>query len=192
MKEYEKARADYDAAIALNPKDDNAFVSRADLARAQKLWTESLPDYEAAIALDDKNYRAYMGRAAAHYGSGAMDKAIADYADSVKRFPEEPQPYNDYAWLLATGTTDSLRDGKRAVELADQACKLTGYKNGAYLDTLAAAFAEKGDFTEALKWQEKAVETVGDEPAAVQDEIKKRVDLYREKKPYREAPDATN
>ena len=77
MKDFEKARADYDAALALNPKDANALASRADLARVQKKWADAIPDYEAALALDDTNYRACMGRAAAHYGAGAMDKATS-------------------------------------------------------------------------------------------------------------------
>jgi tetratricopeptide (TPR) repeat protein len=133
-----------------------------------------------------------MGRAAAHYASGAMELALADYAESVKRFPQEPQPFNDFAWLLATGTTDGLRDGTRAIELATTACKLTDFKNAAYLDTLAAAYAEKGDFASAVKWQEEAVKFSREEPPEVQEQMKQRVESYRGKKPFREAPGAVS
>jgi len=54
------------------------------------------------------------------------------------------------------------------------------------LDTLAAAFAEKGEFESARKWQEEAVKASGQEPAEVQAELKARIDLYKQNKPYRE------
>ena len=98
------------------------------------------------LAQAPNDFRALLGKASVHYGAGQVDKALADYGDIMAKYPDEAQPFNDCAWLLATGTKDALRSGDRAVELADKACKLTEYKNSAYLDTLAAAFAEKGDF----------------------------------------------
>jgi hypothetical protein len=52
------------------------------------------------------------------------------------------------------------------------------------LDTLAAAYAESGDFESARKWQTKAIELLTDEPE--QDEIRKRIELYQQRKPYRD------
>ena len=104
----------------------------------------------------------------------------------MKRFPNEPQPYNDCAWLLATSTKDEVRNGTRAVELATKACTLTDWQNPAFLDTLAASYAEKGDFPEALKWQREAVRLSTAEPAEVQAELQSRIALYEQTKGYRE------
>jgi len=77
-----------------------------------------------------------------------------------------------------------LRDGKRAVELATRVCELTEWKYANPLDTLAAAYAEVGDFDKAVEWQEKASKlyTDADDRKKGEDRLK----LYQQRKPYRE------
>ncbi|MEK7842393.1 MAG: hypothetical protein AAB197_06930, partial [Deltaproteobacteria bacterium] len=73
----------------------------------------------------------------------------------------------------------------KALEYAKKACELTDWKDPYKLDTLAAAYAEAGQFDEAIKWQEKALEF----PEYPKDEREKadlRLKLYKEGKPYRE------
>lgn len=182
----EKAGADFEEALKLDPKEGAALLGRAELRRTKKDWAAALADYDAALALAPDDFRGLLGRAAVYFGSGALEKALTAYAEVEKRYPDEPQPFNDHAWLLATGTKDGLRDGARAVELASRACELTQWENPAYLDTLAAAYAEKGDFSAALKWQELAVKLSDNEPPDVQTDIKSRIALYEKKEPYRE------
>lgn len=64
---------------------------------------------------------------------------------------------NSLAWLLATCPDDSIRDGQLAIRWAKEACEDTDWEEPSYLDTLAAAYAECGNFTEAVKWSTKAV-----------------------------------
>jgi len=59
---------------------------------------------------------------------------------------------------LATSPDDKLRDGKRALKLATKAAESSGYETPHILSTLAAAYAETGDFENAAKWSQKAVE----------------------------------
>ena len=80
------------------------------------------------------------------------------------------------------------RNGKRAVDLATNACKLTEFKAVYPLDTLGAAFAETGRFDEAVSTQRKAIgllTSVGGE--RLRDELNTRLQGYLEKKPYRES-----
>ena len=78
---------------------------------------------------------------------------------------------------------DGLRDGTRAIESASRACELSGWKDANDIDTLAAAYAEAGDFDAAVKWQTKANALYADagDKATGQERLK----LYRENKPYR-------
>ncbi len=85
--------------------------------------------------------------------------------------------------MLATSPVDELRDGKRAIELATKACELTKYKLAHILSTLAAAYAETGDFPTAIKWSEKGV-AIGREDQ--QEPLAKELESYRAGKPWRE------
>lgn len=64
--------------------------------------------------------------------------------------PLSPGESNIRAWNLATNPDPALRDGRRAVRLAEEACARTGNKNPAMLSTLAAAYAEAGRFDQAI------------------------------------------
>jgi serine/threonine-protein kinase len=75
----------------------------------------------------------------------------------------------------------SFRNGKKAVELALKACELSDWKNPGYLDTLAAAYARVGDFGNAVKWQEKALESP---ELANNTEAQQRLNFYLERKPW--------
>jgi Flp pilus assembly protein TadD len=78
---------------------------------------------------------------------------------------------------------DKHRDGKRAVESATRACELTNWKEANCIDTLAAAYAEAGDFAKAVVWQEKAKALFVSEPDQRTGE--EHLKLYQSKKPCR-------
>jgi serine/threonine-protein kinase len=77
-----------------------------------------------------------------------------------------------------------VRNGKKAVEHARTAAELSGWSNPGVLDTYAAALAEAGEFGEAAKWQQKAIELPGFSVQARED-ARLRLELYRAGKPYR-------
>jgi hypothetical protein len=77
-----------------------------------------------------------------------------------------------------------LRNGNKALDAATRACEVTGWKVGIYLDTLAAAYAEAGNFDAAVKWQTKACELIAGQKA----EFVARIELYEARQPYREEP----
>lgn len=90
---------------------------------------------------------------------------------------------NNLAWILATNPDDKLRNGAEAVRWAKAVCEADKYKQPTLLDTLAAAYAENGNFTEAVKYAEMASGVAQGQLAEV---MKSRVKLYQSSQPLRE------
>jgi tetratricopeptide (TPR) repeat protein len=111
-------------------------------------------------------------------------KAISEYEEAIRLNPKEAVAYDRHAWLLSTCPEAKFRDGKRAVKLGMQACELSEWKNPIFLDTLAAAYAEIGDFNVAMKWQRRAIELFKEED--VKQAKLEMLKLYEKHKPYRE------
>ena len=110
---------------------------------------------------------------------------LADFREAVRIDPDCGDAHNDLAWLCATCPDGKLRDGKAAVEHAETACELTDWKDPWYFGTLAAAYAELGNFDEAVKWEKKAIESP-DYPRDALEEARAQLKLYEQRKPFRE------
>ena len=93
--------------------------------------------------------------------AGEVDAAMRGIEPLLAE-PADPTVLNAVAWTLATSYNDAVRDGKRAVELATEACRLTEWREPSYLDTLAAAHAEIDDWEAAERFQRMALDTARD------------------------------
>ena len=117
-------------------------------------------------------------------------QAILAYEAALKLKPDLMGSANNLAWLLATIDDDALRDGNRAVEVAEQVCRLQGRPTPGNLDTLAAAYAEAGQFDDAVEAAAKALKLAtaskNDEFAA---RIRIRLKLYQQRTPFHESID---
>ena len=143
-------------------------------------------DTAEAIRLDPNLEIAYCNRVGAYLEMGDYDRVAADTTEVIRLGPKVAAPYcNSVSWRMATSPKVEVRNGKKAVDYATKACELTDWKEAAYLDTLAAAYAEAGVFEEAIKWQRKSIEA----PDFCNDNREKavrRLKLYVEGKPLRD------
>lgn len=138
---------------------------------------------DRAIEAESDNAMLYRFRADSYLNIGQHAKAIKDYERAQQIAPEDSGVLNNLAWTLATSPNDQVRDGERAVELATQACELTDYETAHILSTLAAAYAEIGNFEQAKEWAHKAVELNDEEN---DEQISKELASYERGEPWRE------
>jgi tetratricopeptide (TPR) repeat protein len=178
--DMDKALADYTESIRLDPKYAPAYVSRAVIYNKKGLHERAIADSNTALALDPQsagaqenrlagiegkskrdNADAFVARATRYRKSGMYEKAAADFNSAIQIDPNYSVPYNELAWLLATCPLGGVRDGKKAVECALHACELSQWDRPWEVDTLAAAYAEAGDFDNAVKYEQQYLATAG-------------------------------
>lgn len=108
--------------------------------------------------------------------------AVVDLNNLLQLKEDDAQAMNNLAWILATAPQATLRDGSRAVELAIQACKLTNWQVLYCIDTLAAAYAEAGDFESAVKYMKVVLYHCAEEDVK---EVQHRISMYQKEEPFR-------
>jgi tetratricopeptide (TPR) repeat protein/membrane protease YdiL (CAAX protease family) len=153
--DYDRAIAQFDHALRLFPQSSRDHVSRG-IAYGNKGDTDrAITDFSAAIRLAPRYAMAYFDRGYAWYQKHDYRKAFLDFSRALELNPDDTTAANSLAWLFATCPDPIFRDGALAVRYAEQACRATDWKKPAYLDTLAAAYAEHGEWNKAIWWQER-------------------------------------
>jgi len=116
---------------------------------------------------------------------GEYVQANAELERAIKLDPKNDWYHNELAWNLATCPKAYVRDGARAVGEATRACELSKWSNGGWVDTLASAYAETGDFKSAVNWEQYAL-SIPDVPPDLRNELKARLELFQSGKAYHE------
>ena len=121
--------------------------------------------------------------------SGDVRAGIEQWETSLQIDPDDGNALNNLAWVLATFPADPIRDGKRAVELAEKATTLPGGNIPVVLRTLAAAYAEAGDFSKATNTAQRAIDlATAQNNSSLQATLRHELELYQARTPYRESP----
>ena len=184
-------------------------------------WLESCIDKEpesrelnlllVSVLFDQKNYRAAKDRirpllekhpddlgllrldSQLSISLGLHVEAVDALSKIVKADPLDYTSVNNLAWILCTSPIDSVRDGPRAVELAERAAEMTRYRRAFVLSTLASAYAEAGDFEKAREISIKSVEVAkaergmsDKERSEMLEHLQKEWDAFNQDLPFRE------
>ena len=153
----DEAMAHFEQAIKLQPDYAEAYYNRGNVLYAKGKIDEAIADFEKALQMQPSHADAHTGLGNALLRKGALKEAIAHYSQALALAPNDPHSRSNLAWVLATSSDASIRDGAKAVELARQAISLSGGKEPLFFRSLAAAYAETGRFSDAIAVIQQAV-----------------------------------
>ncbi|PWT84495.1 MAG: hypothetical protein C5B58_04640 [Acidobacteria bacterium] len=185
----DEAMAHFEQAIKLQPDYAEAYYNRGNVLFAKGRIDEAIADFEKALKIQPNDADAHTGLGNALLRKGSLKEAIAHYNEAMALAPADPHSRSNMAWVLATSTDVSVRDGAKAVELAQQAISLSGGSEPLFLRTLAAAYAETGRFSDAIAVIQQAVPVARMQgKTGLANLLEEDVLLYRGHVPLRRAP----
>ena len=202
---YSDAIADMELLVDADPNNSGWIRQLASFYHLDDRPRKAVRLLDELIARDEQDWRSLRLRGDARLAISEHQDAVSDYEESLavlkkmrrKQDGEDNEQdtgddidfsglLNNLAWVLATSPLDELRDGPRSVELGLQACEATDYQAAHILSTLAAGYAEVGDFENARKWSAKAVELAEEEGNDQLEQLREELESYEEEKPWRE------
>ncbi len=188
LERWEAALRDFDEAVRLEPRSAAPRAGRGELFMMRGQAKRARAEFEAAKRLEPKMTAPWLGLARLEYQAGRFSAAAALLDKGISLNPDAPTALNFSAWLHATAPVAAARDGKKAIERALKACELTEWAQFGYVDTLAAAYAEAGDFEKAVDFQWYALSLIeGEEEHPNRAEAEERLRLFEQRQKYRES-----
>ncbi len=180
--ELDKAIEDYNDVVQMVPNFAKGFNNRGKILFQKGMLDQAIKDYSEAIRLDPTFTLAYNNRRIAWEAKGDWTSLSEELNKLVKGNAPSIDDVNAMAWLSATCPQEVYRNGELAVRLAKSVCEATAWKSPGMLDTLAAAYAEAGDFSSAVETQTKALAMATEMQRG---DYQARLKLYQENKPFR-------
>jgi tetratricopeptide (TPR) repeat protein len=183
----DEAIAHYQEAMILHP---DHFLARYSLGHALLEKGEldgAIQICRSALLLRPSDADCHTTLAIALEEKGNPAEAIQHYQKALELAPKSIPTLTNLAWLLATSQDASLRNGPEAIALAAQADRLVGGTNTLVLRTLAAAYAENGEFAKAIRTARSAMQLArmyGED--SVTTDLDQQIALYQLGMPYRE------
>ena len=179
----EKAIPFYEKALELNPECKEARLNLGLTLNRLGDFSRAVEHLSFVVQNHPEIFEAHWALAVALNRLGDVKEAIAEYEIVLELSPDEPNTLNNLGWILATNPYEELRDGDRAVELAERLNRKTDYKIPRSLDILAAAYAQTRQFDLAEKYASISLQMT--EVSDPKHELRLNLlKLYKDGKPY--------
>jgi tetratricopeptide (TPR) repeat protein len=178
----------FSEALSINPSDAEAHYNLGNAVFSDGRIDEAITQYRAALQINPSYADAHNNLGKALIEQGRDSEAIDELEEAVALQSADAPTRNNLAWLLATAPQSSIRNGTRAVQLATEASQSTGGNNPIFLHTLAAAYAEAGQFPAAVHTAQRALQLIqGPSNPALADALRREIKLYEAGRPFEEA-----
>jgi tetratricopeptide (TPR) repeat protein len=187
QKKYQDAIYQYKEALRIKPNYAEAHNNLGTAFIFQGNEKEAIYHYYEALKNNPNYAGACYNLGKIYVNRNKIEKGIYFYKKALKLNPEMIQVLYNLSWLLASHKDERYRNGKEALDLAKELCKITRNSQPLALDALAAAYAETERFDEAVFTAKRAFKiALQFGPNELISGLKKRLSLYQNKHPYRQ------
>ena len=185
-KQFSKAIGELDVVLSADPKSLTAWIYKGEIYSQANQGDKAMHAFRQVLMMQPKATRVWMRLGQLQEQHGKLVDALKSYESLTSLSPNDHRGPTRIAWILATAPNENIRDGERALKLAQQAASRTKQKDPVVLDVLAAAYAENGNYEKAVQTCQQAISLLRqavDRP--LREEISRHHDIYASKRPFR-------
>jgi protein O-mannosyl-transferase len=187
----DEAIAELQKAVDLDPGDANFSGDLGTALLRKGRLDDAIVAFQKSQTIRPDNFEVHNNLGFALYRAGRMDEAIAQFLRTLELKPDcEPAQKSlaGMAWILAASPDASVRNGPKAVELAEEAYKLSGGGDPILASILAGAYAEAGRFPEAVTAAQRALDlATAQSNAQLATAVQDQLNYYQARRPFRDA-----
>jgi protein O-mannosyl-transferase len=175
------------SAVDLRPDNSPAHENLAKALLQKGRVADALVHYRKLLELQPDNMEIHNIVGTVLVQQGRIAEGAEEWQKVLAIEPDNGNAMSNLAWVFAASPDQSVRDGPRAVQLAEQAVRISGGRIPILLRTLAAAYAESGRFSEAIQTAQQGIELAnGQGNSGLATELQGNIALYQERQPLRD------
>src|SRR6266496_2719188 len=180
------------AAVDLRPENSPAHENLAKAFLQKGQVTDALVHYRRLLELQPDNIEVHNIVGTVLIQQGHIREGVEEWQKVLAIQPGNGNAMSNLAWVFATSPDESLRDGAQAVQLAEEALRISGRRIPVIFRTLAAAYAEKGMFSQAIQTAQRGIELAnGQGNSGLAADLQSNIALYQAGRPLRDPSLAT-
>jgi protein O-mannosyl-transferase len=185
--QLDKAISLLQSAVALRPDNSPAHENLAKALLQKGQVSDALVHYRKLLELQPDNIEVHNIVGTVLVQQGQIRDGMEEWQKVLAIQPDNGNAMSNLAWVFATSPDDSLRDGAQALRLAEQAVRISGGRIPILFRTLAAAYAETGNFSQAIQTAQRGIALANSQGnSGLATELESNVALYQEGKPLRD------
>lgn len=174
-------------AVDLRPDNSPAHENLAKALLQKGDVAAALLHYQTLLQLQPDNVETHNIVGTVLIQQGRIREGVEEWQKVLAIQPDNGNAMSNLAWVYATSPDDSVRDGTKAVQLAGEALRISGARIPIIFRTLAAAYAESGQFSEAIQTAQRGIELANSQGnSGLATELQGNIVLYQEQRPLRD------
>ncbi len=180
------------SAVDLRPDNSPAHENLAKALLQKGQVADALVHYRKLLDLQPDNMEVHNIVGTVLVQQGRVEEGVEEWKKVLLVEPDNGNAMSNLAWVFATSPDQSIRNGAKALQLAEQAVRISGGRIAILFRTLAAAYAENGRFSDAIQTAQRGIELANNQGnSGLATELQASIALYQERQPLRD-PSLTN